>query len=684
MIFNFSKNDYDIIKKLFLSKDYQRITTDFNLDNKIDDKNIQRNLLIIKSFLHIGNIQRASELLLKVDDLFNFHEVKFLLGTYFQNKNNLSEALNYFQKAIELNSQSPDYYNEAGNVSGDMGRFDLAIEYYQQALNFKLHPSIQSILYSNIGNAYYNNGNPDQGIEFSKKSIDLNQSNYPAWTNLGLCLFTKKKYEESINIFKEVLKLNPNFEEAINNLSVIYIEMDNYSLAKDYLNKLLSINPKNHVAYLNLGKCYSSLREHSFALNSYKKAFELNKNNLTAVSNYLFELNYSDKISQQEIVDEHNLLSTFFIQDSQQTTAYQNINNSKIKIAYVSADFKNHSVMSFFSPVVKGFNKDKFELYCLYNGTEYDKSTQLVKDNSIFIDISKKNDEEVIQFLKQQNIDILIDLSGHTKGNRLSLFAQKPCQVQINWIGYPNTTGLKQMDYRIVDNYTDPLELEVNNLPEKLIRMSNFFMTFDEIEPYEIMPAPSNQKNYITFGSFNNSNKLSNLTIQIWSNILTKDHQNKLILKNYQFNDPNIKNKIKMEFLDLGVKEDQLIFYGKMPRDEHFNLYNQIDIALDPTPYNGTTTSMESLWMGVPVITLEGTSHHSRVTHSILMNMQLNELSANSKSEYINIAIDLANDRQRIQTYKQKIRQRLLNSPIMNHKNFIQELEQVLENLINK
>ena len=683
MEFNLLKNDYEKINSLFLSKDYQKIVSDFNLDNKIDDKNIIRNLQIVKSYLNIGNFDKAYESLLKIDQQFNFHEVKFLIGNYYQKKNFLNEALQYFQGAIELNRLSIDYLNEAGNVSSDLRKYDLAIEYYQMALSFKNPPSIESILLSNIGNVYYNSGNIEQGIFFSKKSLSINKQDLSALTNLGLCFLAQKKYYDSIEVFKEVLKINPNFESAINNLAVAYIEIGNYSSAKIYLKQLLDINPKHNSVHINLGRCQSALKEYEYALSSYKKAFELDKKNLAAVSNYLLNLNYSDQISQETIVKEHISKSRYFVQNNYKTSPFQKINNSKIKIGYVSADFKNHSVMKFFSPIVTGYNKDKFEIYSFYNGSVFDESTEIVKKNSKFLEISKKNDEEVINFIKQQNIDILIDLSGHTKGNRLSLFAKKPCQTQINWIGYPNTTGLEQMDYRIVDQFTDPPKFDINYFPEKLIRMSNFFMTFGELKAYEISPAPCIKNDYITFGSFNNSIKLNNSTIQIWSNILKNDHQIKLILKNYEFNDHNIRNKIKLEFLELGVKEDQLIFYGNMPNDEHFDLYNQIDIALDPTPYNGTTTSMEALWMGIPVITLEGSTHHSRVTHSILMNINLNELSTKSAKEYVNTALNLAADKERIQNYKNSLRQRLLSSPIMDHKNFNLELEQVFENLVS-
>lgn len=684
MIFNFSKNDFETIKNLFLSKNYQKIISEYSLDKQINDANIIRNLLVVKSYFHLGNIVKAQELLLNIDEIFDFHEVKFLIGNYYRNKNQPKKALEYFQSAIKLNEQSPDYFNEAGNVSGDIGSYDLAIEYYLKALNFDLPASIKCILLSNIGNAYYNGGNPEQGIVFSKKSLNLNQNFEPAWTNLGLCLFTLKKYEESINTFKKVLEISPNFEKAINNLAVVYVEIGNFTLAKQYLLKLLEINPNNNVAFLNLGKCQSSLREYHQALASFKKSFEINKNNLTAVSNYLMNLNYLDKISHEEIINEHILKSKYFTQYNQKIDPFQKFNNSKIKIGYVSADFNNHSVKSFFQPIITGHNKDKFEVFCFYNDTKIDEFTQIVKANSNFIEISKKNDDEVVSFIKEQNIDILIDLSGHTKGSRLSLFAKKPCPIQITWIGYATTTGLEQMDYRIVDSFTDPPGREINNFPEKLIRMKNFFMTYQGIEEYDVLTAPSFKNNFITFGSFNNSTKINNFTIQIWSKILKNDHQNKLVLKSFQFIDMNIRNKIKSEFMELGVNEDQLIFYDKMPRNEHFSLYNQIDIALDPTPYNGTTTTIESLWMGVPVITLEGSIHQSRVTHSILMNMNLNELTAKNIEEYVEIALKLASDKNKIQNYKETLRAKLLSSPIMNHKNFLMELEQHFKNLIKK
>lgn len=669
------------IEDLFEKKKFKKIISNFLVDENIDQTNWKKNFFIAKSFYNIQNFNKSLDILNLIDQKINHHEIKFLKANIYQMQGQLKLALDFYKKAINLNSSKFIYYNEIGNIFLISSNFDLAIEYFKKALSFETSPDIESALLFNIGFTYQKLGKFDLAIEFSKKALDINSSLLSAWDTLGISYSSIKNKEKAIESFLGALKINPNYLNSLNNLAVLYTETGDFDLAIQYFQKIIKINSSNSVVFLNLAKCQNSIRKFDEALNSYKKAIDLDRNNYTAISYYLLSINYSDKLDKSFIFQEHlkfgNNFSFNLFNNPVETKLYK----KKIRIGFVSGDFRKHSVMQFFIPILKNFNKNQFEIFCFSNSPIKDDYTELVKSNSCFIEIFNKNDEEVIKIINKNEINILVDLAGHTKDNRMSIFAKKPCSVQISWIGYPNTTGLKAIKYRIVDKFTDPDGSDAL-CTEKLIRLNNFFMIYDPPKEYEIFEPPVFKNNYITFGCFNNLNKLNQKTLQIWATLLKKNKNNKLLLKSFEFKDQNMIDSVRDELVNLGLEKQQIIFYERLDLDSHYNLYNKIDITLDPITYNGTTTSMEALWMGAPLVALEGDTHRSRVSHSILMNIKCPELSAKSEFEYIQKNFELMDNIEKIKTYKQTLRKKIKNSPIMDYKNFLNELENVFIELL--
>lgn len=669
------------IEDLFEKKKFKKIVSNFLVDENIDQTNWKKNFLIAKSFYHLQNYNKSLDILNLIDQKISYHEIKFLKANIYRIQGQLKLALDFYKKAINLNDSKFIYYNEIGSIYLISSNFDLAIEYFKKALSFKTSPDIESALLFNIGFTYQKLGKFDLAIDFSKKALDINSNLLSAWDTLGISYSSIKNKEKAIESFLGALKINPNYLNSLNNLAVLYTETGNFDLAIQYFQKIIKTNSSNSAVFLNLAKCQNSIRKFDEALISFKKAIDLDRNNYTAISNYLLSINYLDKLDKNLIFQEHlkfgNNFSFNLFNSPVETKSYK----KKIRIGFVSGDFRRHAVMQFFTPIIKNFNRNQYEFFCFSNSPIKDDYTDLVKSNSDFVEIFNKSDDEVIKIIHQNEINILVDLAGHTKDNRMSLFAKKPCSVQISWIGYPNTTGIRAIDYRIVDNFTDP---DGNNsfCTEKLIRLNNFFMIYDPPKEYEIFEPPVFKNNYITFGSFNNLNKLNQKTLQIWAALLKKNNNNKLVLKSFEFKDQNIINSVRDELINLGLEKQQIIFYEKLDLDSHYNLYNKIDIALDPITYNGTTTSMEALWMGVPLVALEGDTHRSRVSHSILMNINCPELSAKSEFEYIQKNFELMNSLEKIKTYKQTLREKIQNSPIMDYKNFLNELENVFLELL--
>jgi len=351
----------------------------------------------------------------------------------------------------------------------------------------------------------------------------------------------------------------------------------------------------------------------------------------------------------------------------------------RIKIGYVSPDFRRHSVASFIESTLKTHHHEEFEVFCYSDVLSPDTITKRLQNHADqWRNITGVTDENVAELIRKDRIDILIDLAGHTGGNRILLFARKPAPVQVSWIGYPATTGLAAMDYKIVDAFTDPLGMTEEFYTEKLIRMPGSFLCYqpEKVSP-GVGPLPALSSGHITFGSFNYFPKVSSEAAALWSAILNALPNSRLILKSRTFSDDAASEDALAIFTRHGLSADRIELLSSVPAfTEHLDMYNLIDIALDTFPYNGTTTTCEALWMGVPVITLAGKTHASRVGTSLLSNIGLPDFIAESPEEYLQIAITIANDIPRLQSVRMNIRSSMLRSAVMDAKRFTGNLEQ--------
>jgi len=300
--------------------------------------------------------------------------------------------------------------------------------------------------------------------------------------------------------------------------------------------------------------------------------------------------------------------------------------------------------------------------------------------------ISGLKDKQIVDLIKEDNIDILVDLAGHTSGNKLKVFTHKPAPIQINWLGYPNTTGLKTIDYRFTDNIADPKDESDMFYSEQLIRLDNGFLCYqgnNSIPVCNELPYFNNE--YITFASFNNLAKINPQLLKLWSQILLLIPKSKLILKSKQFSDSITNSRYLELFTKEGIEPDRIKLYSWLSdNNEHLKLYNSIDITLDSFPYNGTTTTCESLWMGVPTITLKGTKHASRVGASILTQTGLEEFIVNNEEDYILKAIDMAKHPEYLQSIRKSLRQSMENSTLCNGSLFAKKIEKTYLDLLKK
>jgi predicted O-linked N-acetylglucosamine transferase (SPINDLY family) len=338
-------------------------------------------------------------------------------------------------------------------------------------------------------------------------------------------------------------------------------------------------------------------------------------------------------------------------------------------------------VVFFLQPVLAAHDPNQVTVYCYSDVKKPDAVTlQLKEQHGVnWRDCAGLDDDSVLEMLERDQIDILVDLAGHTASNRLTLFARRAAPLQISWIGYPNTTGLREMDYRISDRYADPPGMTEQLHTEQLIRLPDSFLCYRPGADFpEPGPAPCVRNGYITFGSFSNFMKVTPDVLELWARILAAVPDSRLIFRARGLTEMRFHLDIAPIFTRHLIDPERITVLGHV-RSVVDNLldYEKIDIALDTFPYNGTTTTCESLCMGVPVVSLAGDAHVSRVGVSLLHSMGLEGLSADSPERYCNLAIQLANSREQLRTLRETLRQRLLASPLANNVSFTHHLEQL-------
>ncbi len=511
-----------------------------------------------------------------------------------------------------------------------------------------------------------------------QKVVDLNPDYYQSYLNIGNLLTETKKFKEAEDAYNKFIKIKPDLDLGYLNLANLHKTLNRYKDAiKNYL-KAIKINPNQSESYYNLANTFLKIGEINKAKLSYEKAIEIDPSNPKFISNKLLILNYHPDLDQKYIYEQHLLFDKQFTKNKTKLISKtKNYNlNKKLKIGYISPDFRRHSVSFFFESLIKNHNNEFVESFCYYNNDIIDDTTKRIKNYcKNWRSIVHKSNENVIQKIKDDNIDILVDLCGHSAGNRLLVFAAKPAPLQITYLGYPNTTGLSMIDYRITDKIADPEGISDFFNSEKLIRLSNCFLCYSGNDEFKIKNSlPYHNNNFITFGSFNNFNKINAKVIEAWSSILKSIPKSKLILKNSDnnFDSRSILNKFSNE----GVNIDNIFIYNKIPEmKDHMNLYNSIDIALDTFPFNGATTTFEALWMGVPVITFSGKTHASRVSSSILYNLNLKTLIAKDVMDYQKKVVEISNNDKFLLEMRQGLRNLMKNSYLCDGKSFANEVE---------
>jgi protein O-GlcNAc transferase len=600
------------------------------------------------------------------------------LGYALQLKGHAEEAINYYLKALRINPNYAEAYFNLGLIYHDIGRVDDAIANYQSYIRFNQN---DADVYLNIGHAMQLKGQIDEARFYYLKALQLDPDNPQAHNNLGTVFLLKRQFEEAIKHFRKAIHLDPDFAAAYSGSGDVFREQGNLAKAMESYRISLSKDPASAKTHNNLGIVLKDMGKIDDADVCFKNALKIQPDSASHYSNYLCSLNYNPRYDAPKIFNEHLQFAKKFsgpLSSSVVPHSNMRIRNRRLKIGYVSPDFRRHSVAYFIEPVLAAHDKEAFEIFCYSNSVIRDEVSDRLKSNiNRWTDITNVPDEEAAQSIRQDGVDILVDLAGHTANNRILLFARKPAPVQVTWIGYPATTGLSSIDYRIVDRYTDPPGMTERFYTEQLIRLPESSLCY---LPDRDAPAagslPALASGHVTFGSFNNLAKVSHEVISIWTKILKATPDSRLIMKTFSFRDETTRRYIMNIFTENDISAGRIELLSPNPSiTDHLNIYNFIDIALDTFPYNGVTTTCEAMWMGVPVITLSGRTPASRAGVSLLSNVGLPELVARTPDEYVSIAVNLAGNPDRLQSLREHLRDTTACSPLCNAKTFTANLE---------
>ena len=568
----------------------------------------------------------------------------YMMGCSLLTQDSRRDAIACFHNALTVDPGYAKARNNLGCAFEAEGKLKEAWECYRAAI--ELDPKLADAHY-NLGNVHRQLGDSKQAIEHIRQALALEPGRADWNCNLADALLDRLQLDESVLAYRNALAVDARYERAHAGLGLALLALGFTDEAGRHLREATQLKPEFAEAHSNW-----LLARHYLMAEDAEALFE-------------GHVDWAKRHAQG-----------FGLQAAR--AAHELHPDRRINIGYVSPDFQRHPVVSFIEPLLGAHDRSKFKVFCYSSVFFPDEVTRRIQGQcEEWREISRSSDESVAERIRADRIDILVDLAGHTGGGRLRLFARKPAPIQVTWLGYPDTTGLREMDYRLTDAHADPVGETERFHTETLVRLESGFLCY---RPPEDSPAvgesPSIKTGRVTFGSFNNLPKLTPPMIALWVRLLKASPDSRLVVKAYGLAAESARQALQARFAEHGMGADRVELLAPEPSlGGHLARYGEVDIALDTFPYNGVTTTCEALWMGVPVVTLAGKTHAARVGASILNRVGLAHLVAGNQEEYLAKALALAADAAGRQDLRSGLRQRLQASPLLDGQGFARGLE---------
>lgn len=624
--------------------------------------------------------KRPPELQAKLDEC---------IEAFLESNPNVRDVQRLFVKnpnAPRIKQERLDFF-KALDRGNSAAAFKIGYKQYDQK---RVDPLIQGIWCSLASR----NGEPQMALNAAFAAFVREPHNWITLTNIGDILGQLKNIGPALDFCLAAVNIKPDLAVAWVNLAAAFENQGSHWEASKACRQAIAINPKDGMAWTNLGNSLKNSGRASEATEAFRQAVKLQPDNTALWSNLLFGILYDENATEEQIAQESFGFGEYWerkIKPIDHTKKLKGPKPKKLRVGFVSADLRSHPVSYFFDHLIEYTDRARFEIFIYYNNLQEDQVTANFQSRADkWVKIASLKDAEFISLVQRDNIDVLVDMSGHTARNRLVCFAHKLAPVQVTWLGHPATTGLRRMDWRITDHIVDPANAE-RFYTEQLYRFdcaSSYAPLVKTPElrsdpKYHVNPTPALLNGFVTFGSCNNLAKLNSKVVRCWSEVLKAVPQSKLLLESPGIQQPEFRNKVLADFGRHSISEERLILHNRDGNLQYIR-YHDIDIALDPFPYGGGTTSYDLLWMGVPMVTLTSQRVMGRAGTALLTLLDRTGWIATSEEEFVDIAAKLASDIGALNRLRFELRPHMEKSPLMNGPEFAKKFGDALEHMFGE
>ena len=534
-------------------------------------------------------------------------------------------------------------------------------------------------VYAALGYVLLMQAKHQESEKMLQRALRLDPNLLETHINLGAVYRLQERWVDAEAASRRALEIDPKDIRARLNLGFVQEKMQFYGQAVQSFLLVLSLDPENIDARKGLASTYVALGETEVCLPLYRKVLEMDPEAWQLRSGLLFASQYDPTVPNESVLEEHQHFGADVRKHCGPPLnrfAFDNaaLSGRKLRIGYLSADFRAHVVMKFVERVMTGHDRDRFEVVCLQCHPKEDETTKRIRERADeWLDITTLEDEPAAELIRSRRLDVVVDLMGHSSVQRLPLLGRRVAPVQMSWCGYSGTTGVDAVDYLVVDPIIAPPGERAFFVEEPLL-LPNGYVCFSPVGAPEIGALPYDRNGFITFGCMNNPSKLNKYVLNWWAQILKALPDSRILMRYHLLGDPLVDERLARVLRAAGIPRER--FDMRQGGRDFLNAYNEVDLALDSFPYNGTTTTCEALWMGVPVVTLRGDRFVARVGASLLTNAGLPDLVAENPSEYIAKAVGLAQSPDRLREFRQTARTVLPQTPVYDVASFTRSLEQ--------
>jgi protein O-GlcNAc transferase len=602
------------------------------------------------------------------------------LGTLLQARGRIDAAIPLLEAAVEAAPASPHALLNLGVALRARGDYATAVTLLARVLELDAH--FPEAAY-NLGNVLQAQGNAHEAALFYQHAIAVNPAHADAYNNLGNAFRDLGDPARAAEAFDKAVALRPDLVAAHNNAATLMRTLGRIDEAETRLRRALEIEPHHSATHNNLGTVLKDAGRIEDGIACYREALRCDPDNVVAHSNLAYALTFSAEDPQTPLEEcrrwsaQHE--ARYRATRQPHARPGDEDRARRLRIGYVSPDFRNHCQALFMMPLLSHHDHARFEIYCYSTVARPDDVTARLKGHAdIWRDVRALDDDQLAQQIRDDRIDILLDLTMHMSDARPLLFARKPAPVQIAWLAYPGTTGIEAIDYRLTDPWLDPAGSD-RYYSEQSIRLADSFWCYDPsisstkpADMPEVNALPASANGFLTFGCLNNPCKLTGRTLQMWRGVLHEAGNARLLLMAPQ---GSARTRLLERLASHGVGGERVRFVPFQSRADYLRTYHEIDIGFDTFPYNGHTTSLDASWMGVPVVTRVGATAVGRAGLSQSMNLGLAELVAHSDEQFVEIALQLARDLPRLARLREGLRTRIAASPLMDGARFATQVE---------